>query len=654
LPGDASLKDLGEHRLKDLLLPEHLYQLEAGSGRQFPPLRSLSASRDNLPKQPNSLVGRAAAVEQLVQVLRLEDVRLVTLMGPAGVGKTRLGLAVAGELPNEFAHGVFLVALAPISDPALVLPAIAHTLGLRESLVQSIEEGLSGYLRDRQILLLLDNFEQVLAAGGAVANLLATCPRIKVLVTSRAPLRLSGEREYVVPPLSLPDMDGREPPSALSQCPSVQLFIDRAVAVRGDFTLTEHSASAVAKICTRLDGLPLAIELAAARVRIFPPEALLARLEHRLSLLTGGPRDLPTRQQTLRDAIGWSYDLLSPAERRLFRRLAVFVGGWTLEAAELICNGANDLGLEVLDGLSSLAEQSLLTRAEVPAGTVRFGMLETVREFAVELLALDEDAKALQRRHAEAQRDEFWDVNPDIGASVRTTETELGNLRAAMDWAQAEGEVETGTRLLWGNAMWFFFNAVREARRRAEEFLALPGASGPSRARALALQSAALMALARGDFAALVPFVDEAITIWRLVPDRRNLAWALACREQAPGGDATARRALGEESIAIFRDLDLPVSLAWAQAVHGFALAQMGDLIEGRASCEAGVALARSAHSNFIIGLALGHLAFAVLQQGDLVAARACHEERAQLLRAAGGAQPQPHQLPDDTWGFRN
>ncbi len=340
LPVGVALRDLGPHRLKDLEHPEHLYQLVVeGLPADFPPLRTLDSRPNNLPLAPTPFVGREREVAQVVALLRHADVRLLTLTGPGGTGKTRLGQRVAAELLDDFPDGVWFVDLAPITDPALVAATIARVLGVQEGADQPLVASLIEQLREKRLLLVLDNFEQVVGAALQVAEVLAACPGLKVLVTSRVALRLSREHEYPVPPLALPDPRRLPPLDRLSQYEAVRLFIERAQAVKPDFAVTNENAPAVAEICHRLDGLPLAIELAAARVKLLPPRALLARLGHRLQVLTGGARDLPARQQTLRGAIDWSYRLLAPEEQALFARLAVFVGGRTLEAAEAVCGG---------------------------------------------------------------------------------------------------------------------------------------------------------------------------------------------------------------------------------------------------------------------------------------------------------------------------
>ncbi|HEV2583682.1 MAG TPA: AAA family ATPase, partial [Ktedonobacteraceae bacterium] len=402
LPGGVSLQDLGAHRLKDLQHPSHLFQLVmVGLPADFPPPKTLDSHPNNLPIQPTSLIGREKEVATVQHLLRREDVRMLTLTGPGGTGKTRLGLQVAAEASERFVDGVFFVNLAPISDPALVVPTIAQTLELKETGEQPLLDLLKTSLREKQLLLLLDNFEQVVSAASQVADLLAACPKLKIVVTSRMVLYVRAEHEFAVPPLALPDPTRLPDLVALSQYDAIALFIQRAQAVKADFQVTNANAPAVAEICARLDGLPLAIELAAARSKLFSPQALLPRLDSRLKLLVGGARDLPMRQQTLRGTIAWSYDLLEEAEKILFRRLSVFVGGCTLEAAEAVCNSNGDLEIDVLDTIVRLVDKSLLRQEAEIDGEPRLLMLETIREYGLEALAVNGETEDTRYAHAQ-------------------------------------------------------------------------------------------------------------------------------------------------------------------------------------------------------------------------------------------------------------
>jgi predicted ATPase/class 3 adenylate cyclase len=381
---EAEGRDLGEQRLKDLTQSQRLHQLLAeGLEADFPPLRTLENRPTNLPAQATPLVGRATELDGLSALIADDDVRLVTLTGPGGSGKTRLALHAAAEAIDLFPNGVWLVSLEAVEDPALLLPTIAQTLGLYETGDRPLEDAVKEHLADQRVLLVLDNFEQLLGPARTVSDLLGGSPRLDVLVTSRAPLRLAAEHVFPVPPLLLPDPAALPTLEALSQYEAVALFRERAQAVAPAFALTNENAPAVAELCVRLDGLPLAIELAAARVKLLPPQAPLARLGQRLELLRGGARDRPERQQTLRATLDWSFELLGNEEQRLFARLAVFAGGFRLEIAEEVCDASPD-------AVEALLEISLLRSDEQSCGEPRFFMLETIRDYAVEQLEKSE------------------------------------------------------------------------------------------------------------------------------------------------------------------------------------------------------------------------------------------------------------------------
>jgi predicted ATPase/class 3 adenylate cyclase len=531
--GDIGMRDLGEHRLKDLTRPERLFQVVApGLDASFAALRTLDATPNNLPPQLTSFVDRAELANAAALLGRT---RLLTLTGPGGTGKTRLSLALAGDCVDRFPGGAWFVPLAPVTDPELVASAIAASIGVLAANKAPIDR-VRDHLRDRTAVLVLDNFEQVVEGASVVADLLRSAPNLTVIASSRAPLRIAGEQEFPVPPLSLPPAGARDPETLVAS-EAVRLFVERAMAVRPDFALTDENGLHVAEIVRRLDGLPLAIELAAARIRLLSPAAMAQRLGDRLGLLSAGGRDLPERQRTLRGAIAWSFDLLAPVDRDLFARLGVFAGGGPLEEAEAVCaatDAADGGTLDVLGGLERLAEQSLV-RVELDAhGDVRFTMLETIREYALERLAEHGAVEPMRDRHAAAflafaEREGREGGGGDRGHALDRFEEEHDNLRAALDHLVAAGDHDGAARL--GFATWRFWQMrghLAEGRNRLDAVLAMPGwGAEPSGARLRALEAAGGLAYWTGDMVAASADYGAAVEEARRLRDDGELANAL-------------------------------------------------------------------------------------------------------------------------------
>ncbi|HUG48276.1 MAG TPA: adenylate/guanylate cyclase domain-containing protein [Candidatus Limnocylindria bacterium] len=530
LPAGVDLRDLGRHRLKDIEQPERLHQVVIESlPNAFPPIRTLDARLTNIPPERTSFVGRGHEVGEITALL--ERIRLLTLTGPGGIGKTRLALRIAAAQLGRFADGVYLVDLSRITDPGLVPASIATALMVREQPGRDILDSLVDHLRDRELLLILDNVEQVVEAASAVSRLVDAAPRLTVLSTSRVPLHISGEQEFAVPPLALPNPVHGSGHASVDGNEAVTLFIERAAAVRPGMRLTADNAPIIAQIALKLDGLPLAIELAASRTKVLTPDAILARLGTRLALLTGGAGDRPERQRTLRSTIEWSHDLLRAEEQHLFARLGTFSGGCTLETAELICGP--DLDLNVFDGLTTLVDHSLVRAGGRGNGDARFTMLETIREFAIERLASSGDEGEILSRYAEYFRDLAEEAERHLMRDDRVTwlarlEDEHENLRAVLDWAEQAGDAHTGLRT--AAAVWRFWlqrGHLSEGRGRLERLLAMPDVdiAGPVRVRALAAIGG--LAYWQNDPALTRAAYEEAVEIAQALSDSKLLASAL-------------------------------------------------------------------------------------------------------------------------------
>jgi predicted ATPase/class 3 adenylate cyclase len=649
LAPEVRLHDLGTHRLKDLTRPEQLFQaIVPDLPAAFSPLTTLDAHPHNLPLQPTPLIDRDAEVAYVCDMLRRPETRLVTLVGPGGIGKTRLALQVAAELLDAYPSGVYFVPLAPIRDPALVVPTIAQALGVSEAGGRPLMDALRAYLRDKHLLLLLDNFEQVVVAAPLLSELLAAAPQLNVLVTSREVLHLRGEQEFPVPPLALPDPKHARL-ETLSQYAAVELFIARALDVNPDFAVTNESAPAVAEICARLDGLPLAIELAAARIKLFSTKALLARLEQRLALLTSGARDLPVRQQTLRNTIDWSYHLLERMEQILFQRLAVFVGDWTLEAAEAVTT-FNVQTLErynVLDGLAALVDKSLLRQTETADTEPRFEMLQTTREYALEQLAAHGETTVIEHLHADfflalAEAAEPQLTGADQLVWMERLEVEHENLRAALGRAIERREAETALRLsgaLW--RFWYIRGYAEEGRAWLNSALAITMAAPSmplSRVRATALYRAGFLTHYQGDYKQAAELCEESLALFQALGDTQGIAWAWYVLGSVAlfQGDHAQAAPLLEASLTLFRELNDARGIGWALVDLGTLAQNQGNYTLARAHYEAGLVLFREVGDTRDAASCLNNLGTLAQSLGDYADAETRFTVARELFQKVG------------------
>jgi predicted ATPase/DNA-binding CsgD family transcriptional regulator len=586
------------------------------------------------------MLGRERELAAAEEQLRRADVGLLTLTGAGGSGKTRLALAIAARQQGYFADGVAWIPLAPVTRADQVLPAVARAIGVREVGGEALRSTLVRVLSDRALLLVLDNFEHVLAAAPLISEVLLSCPGLKALVTSRAPLRVSDEHELAVLPLALPSASvDVATVSDLEQIPSIQLWCQRVGAIDPSWSLASDNAAIVAEICQRLDGLPLAIELAAARVRILPPALLLERLSHRLAVLTEGPRDLPARQQTLRAAINWSYELLQPSQQTLFRRLAVFQGGFSFEAASAVGDVDQESGASIDDTLGALVDQHLLIRLENAAGEGRLGMLETIREFALERLAGSGEMEQIRRAHAEYFARLANTAEPMLNSGKRKAwltrlDVEQSNIRVALECAVQQDAADVGFEIIGSLWLWCWLT-FREARRWVADLGVLPSASARSVARAKALNAAAILAWGDGDTATARGLAEEAVTLCRELGRGRELAHALQTLGASTDGDQEFMEAMYLEATELVdRDGD-PWWMALTFLRHSIASAQLGDTLSARAHAAEAARRFEQLADAFFLGRSQLQLGLAELQLGDLTEARVHLEASLVAVRAA-------------------
>lgn len=571
--------------------------------------------KHNLPVETTYFIGRRPELERIKNFL--DTAHLLTMVGPPGTGKTRLALQAAWELIDTFRDGVYFVSLAPITDPALVANTIAGIVGVTELHGQPLLESLKHALRQSHMLLILDNFEHLLSAATQVSELLAAAPHLKVLATSREPLHLYGEQEYVVPPLRLPDLEHLNP-QVLASCESTALFMQQARAVRSDFELTPENAADVAKICLRLEGLPLAIELAAARIKLLTPAILLARLTNRLDTLTGGAQDLPVRQQTLRNTIEWSYNLLDVGEKMLFARLAIFRGGRSLEAIEAICSP--DLPIDIFDGLTSLVDKSLIQQQELPGGELRFIMLETLHEYAWEQLLASGESDVMHRRHAQYFVELAERAEPELRQSqhqhwFHLLETEHENLRLVLHWSLNGGDVTLGVRLTGALCLfWYACGHHVEGCQWPQQFFPHLGQVAAAYHPKLFIAAGHMLMLYDLDTARI--HFDRALQLARQLNDRLSTAWALIFLGYTQMNTPEVPLAIAEQGLALFREMNHKPGIAQALNIIGEIARFQGDDERARIAYEECLTISRETGERRRIRFMYGNLSF-IAQHAD-------------------------------------
>lgn len=654
LPAHISMRDLGEHRLRDLSRRERIFQLDAsGIPADFPPIRTPAARPTNLTAPPTPLIGRRHEIESARNMIARQGVRLLTLTGPGGAGKTRLAMAIAAEIADSFGDGVFVVALDGIQDPAFVPAAVARALGVREAQGRTFDEVLTEYLGDMEILLVLDNFEQVVDATPFVITLLSKCPHIVLAITSRERLRLRGEQELPVAPLSVrpdPPTGDHHHVIGTTSPDAIRLFVERARAVRPGFGLTDESVTAVQQICERLDGLPLAIELAAAHVRMLSPTALLRRLGDAadppsLHLLHNGARDLPVRQRTLWNTIDWSYRLLSADEQATFRALSIFTGGCSTQAAAEVCDEIApppSSPLQGIDLLTALVDKSLLQVDESADGEPRLRMLETIRAYGLEQLRLQEEYERVRQAHAAFMLGFVEEADAGLGsAQARSWRAQLDddqeNIRAALRWACEHGDAEIAARFVLAlHQHWFIGGWLSEGLQWCSELLAQPALAGDRQSRAAVLFVGGRLAGYQGDQQTAVASLEESIALSRATGDRLALARTLAALGRLLIEQPARAQPALDESIRLLRALDDRRWLAAALGYLGAIARRAGDIDTARSAYEESLALTHETGDPWAAAAPLTNLAALIDRQGDLATARSMYEESLRLCRDMG------------------